>query len=439
MKWKNSFNDFRPLLKCGDAVAGAFVSALVGGASAAVSESMQQSNQSRQRGWQSSENEVNRDWQTEEAQKVRDFAAQQQLQQNQFQSDLQAKQQQYNLQSMEAQNYLNSPLHQRQQLEAAGINPQVYFGSQSSFSGTSAQSGGSPQAGAPVSSPMVGSVQGINPLPYQPIGTSIGSIIGSLGSSLRDVAQAKKLGIESDWLPDMLREQVRNLKADSDLKTLLKVGQDIHNQIDNARLPYAVRQAEADLYRSLSETNLNEAKQLSENEQAKLNQALTKLQESLENLNNKEAEKLGLEMPYYVSLIRAKIGELGSQAEKNRSESALNKYWHDFYSDEHVRLALVSQTMEAALNAKKDGQIKDEQAKQIQWAAENLKKATDNYEIQMWSNILNQSLNTAFHGVGELSRYGLVKKFMDSKPSQIESGRGYYLDEGGNPRRLVIP
>lgn len=323
MKWKNLYNDCRPLFKCGDAVAGALVSAVVGGATAAVSDSMQQSNQSRQRGWQSAENQVNRAWQSAEAQKVRDFASQQQLQQNQFQSDLQSQQQQYNLQSMHVQNQLNSPLHQRQQLEAAGINPQVYFGSQSSFGGTSAQSGGSPQAGAPVTSPLVGGVQGINPLPYQPIGTSLGSIIGSLGSSLRDVAQAKKLGIESDWLPNMLREQVRNLKADTDLKTLLKVGQDIHNQLDNARLPFAVKQAEADLYRTLSETNLNEARQLTEGEQARLNQALTKLQDSLKNLNDKETEKLGLEMPYYVSLIRAKINELGASASKQKEEAGL--------------------------------------------------------------------------------------------------------------------
>ena len=311
MKIIHLFNNFSPKKYCG-AELGAATLGLMGSLWSADSQSTNVNTQTQA---QKEENQLNRDWQTQEAEKARQFSAQQSSQQNQFQTGLQAQQQQYNLQSMKQQAYYNSPVYQRQQLEAANINPQVYFGQQSSFSGSSAQAGGSPSANSSPSGAMVGSVGGLSPISYQPIGTSIASILGAVGSSLRDVAQARKLGVEADWLPQTLRAQVRNLNKDSDLKTLLGVGQTIHNAIDKAKFPYAVQMAESELYKNLAAIDLTSQQTLTEKTKQAVNVSLDKLQNALSELHGKEAEKIGLEMPYYINLIKSKINESSASAE----------------------------------------------------------------------------------------------------------------------------
>lgn len=323
MKIIHLFNNFSPKKKCGAEIGAAALTGGLGFLGSIYSNSKQSDNIDYQLAAQQKENQLNRDWQTQEAEKARQFTAQQVVQQNQFQSDLQAQQQKYNLESMKQQAYYNSPVYQRQQLQAANINPQVYFGQQSSFGGSSAQSGGTPSAPSPASGANVGSVGGLSPVSYQPIGTSIASILGALGSSLRDVAQAKKLGIEADWLPKQIRAQVRNLDKDTNLKSLLYVGQHIHNQIENAKIPYAVKMAEADLYKSLATIDLTSEQTLTEKTKQAVNQSLDRLQNALEKLNSREAEKLGLEMPYYVSLIKAKINESSAAAEEHKASAGL--------------------------------------------------------------------------------------------------------------------
>ena len=170
MKIVNLFNDFRPCQKCGaeSVYLGILGASAAGGiVNSAIGNAIGAGNVSSQLDAQNEENQLNRDWQTQEAEKARQFSAEQTLQQNQVVRDLQAQQQQYNIQSMREQSRLNSPVYQRQQLEAAGINPQVYFGNSSSFSGVSAQSGGAPSAPGPAGSHGVGSVQGLSPIGFQ--------------------------------------------------------------------------------------------------------------------------------------------------------------------------------------------------------------------------------------------------------------------------------
>ena len=319
MKIIHLFNNFSPKKKCGAEIGAAALTGGLGLFGSLVSNDAQDTNINRQLGVQKEENQLNRDWQTQEAEKARQFTASQVTQQNQFQSGLQAQQQQYNLQSMKQQAYYNSPAYQRQQLEAANINPQVYFGQQSSFSGSSAQTGGAPSAPSPASGANVGSVGGLSPVSYQPIGTSIASILGAVGSSLRDVAEARKLGIEADWLPKQLKASIYNLKKDSDLKSFLAVGQSIHNEIEKAKLPYAVRMAESELYKNLATIDFTSEQTQTEKTKQVVNYSLDKLQETLRDLHGKEIEKIGLEMPYYVGLLKSKIAEYFASAQEHQA------------------------------------------------------------------------------------------------------------------------
>lgn len=420
MKILKLFNDYKPHLKCGaELPVGALITGGTGLLGSALSSSQSSSNVQSQLAAQSAENQKNRDWQTAEAEKARQWQQNILGQQNQFQSQLQQQSYQQSLGLQAQQAKYQSPVYMRKQLEEAGLNPQVYFGQSAAFSGSSASAGGSPSAPSAPSAAQVGSVGGLNPVGFQPFGTSIGSIVSGLGSALHSAAEARKLGIESDWLPQMLRAQVRNLNKDSDLKTILKVGQDIHNEIDKAKMPYALRQAEAELYKALSEIDLNSQKTLTEQSQQQLNRAIEGVQNAIKALNEKEAEKLGLEMPFVVSLIKSKIGDLQASAEEKKQSAEQSAFFNQLYKEPDVRKSLCKELRLAGEAAERANEISKEQANMLRGQIEMLEKATSNYEIQMWSGIINQTINTAANAIGEFTRFGLTKKFL-SKPSAGE-------------------
>lgn len=319
------FRDYRPRMKCGAEVAAAMgigtaVSSFAGNL---FSSSQQSDNVNRQLDAQRQENALNRDWQTAEAEKARQFEANQTLQQNQFQSGLQAQQQQYNLQSMKQQAYYNSPVYQSQQLRAAGINPQVYFGDKASFSGSSPVAGGAPSAPAGAKSPMPVSSMGLSPVSFQPEHLNLGSLAQGIAGSIKSLAEAKKLGVETDWLDQKTRSEIRALGADADLKTAMALGQRIMNQINDAKLPYAFEMAAKELALVCSQIELNEQNRITADSQSKVNAALEKLHKAQEHLTDKESQKLGVEMPYYAQVLKSIINKNSAEAGKAVSESSL--------------------------------------------------------------------------------------------------------------------
>lgn len=317
MKWKIIHDGYKPSLKCGAEVAlgvGAGIASLAG---SLYSNDVASSNVGRQLGAQSSENQLNRDWQTSEAEKARQFnASQQQGAFGQVQQ-LQSRQQQYNLQSMAQQAQYNSPVYQRQQLEKAGINPQVYFGSNSAFGGSSASSGGSPSAPSPATSPTPSGVSGLSPVSYQPRALDVAAI----GSAMKSFAEAKKLGVETDWLPRTLQADIMNKKSYSDLNSVLTLGARINNEIQNAKVPYSIKQAAADLARTVSECKLNESKVLTEESLQKVNASIESLNQSLSKLNNKEYERYGIFLKYYENQLQAGLANLKADTGKKLAET----------------------------------------------------------------------------------------------------------------------
>ena len=293
MKWKIINNGFSPQFKFG-AVGGFDV------ASTWMANAQAEDNVSRQLRAQQQENQKNRDWQTEQADLDRQFQANQQNVSFGQQQQLQSQQQQYNLQSMAQQAKFNSPVYQRQQLEAAGINPQVYFGSKGSFAGSTPVSGGAPSAPSPAHGAMPGSVSGLSPVSYQPKALDIAAI----GSAMKSFAEAKKLGVETEWLPRTLQADIMNKKSYSDLNSALKLGAQINNEIQNAKVPYAIKQAAADLAKTISEAELNDQRKLTESSQLKVNESLQRLNDSLKKLNDKEYERYGIFLHYYENMLQ---------------------------------------------------------------------------------------------------------------------------------------
>lgn len=259
MKYLILFNDFRPCRKCGAEV---WAPATIGAAGSIFTSSMSNSQSAENRDLQllaqMVENQKNRDWQTQEAEKARGFTTSERISQQGYQTSERnaAFEQSKEMAGLNA--YYNSPVYQSQQLKQANINPAVYFGQQSSFSGSSMSgpSGGSAPSGA--SSPMPAGVSGLSPVSYQPFQLDLGNLASGLASAIKSSAEAKKLGIETDWLPNQIREQLRNLKADSDLKEMQKALTAVDVAFRQQSMPYQLQMAEKSVREAVSRIELNE-------------------------------------------------------------------------------------------------------------------------------------------------------------------------------------
>lgn len=358
MIWKNIlYNDYKPQKKCGADPASALLigsgisagTSLLGGIGDSTIGYNQQSHMlNRQMDFQREENQINRDWNTREAEKARQHQSYLQGQQFLQTGILQNQQQEYNLQSMARQAEYNSPVYQRQQLQAAGINPNVYFGQQSSFSGSSGIAGGSPSAPAAPSSPQASGNFGLNPIGFQPSHLNIANIASSVGGMIRDLAEAKKLGVETGLLPDEISAKIRSMNAQTDLNAALKIGQQISNELQNAKLPYAFRMAQTELEQALKNLELTEQNTLTSKSQEQVNKALDRMNNELANLHGKEAEKLGLDIKTYMINLKSILNLRSAQtAESSASASSLSQ---DSISKQ-IQNALDSQTFNDKLLA----------------------------------------------------------------------------------------
>lgn len=428
------FRDYRPRMKCGAEVAAAMGigSAVSSFAGNLFSSSQQSDNVNRQLDAQRQENAINRDWQTAEAEKARQFEAGQTLQQNQFQSGLQAQQQQYNLQSMKQQAYYNSPVYQSQQLRAAGINPQVYFGDKASFSGSSPVAGGAPSAPTGAKSPMPVSSMGLSPVSYQPEHLNLGTLAQGIAGSIKSLAEAKKLGVETDWLDQKTRSEIRALGADADLKSAMALGQRIMNQINDAKLPYAFEMAAKELALVCSQIELNEQNKITADSQAKVNSALEKLHKAQEHLTDKESQKLGVEMPYYAQVLKSIINKnsaetelVGAQKSSVEASTEQQRFYNEVLNSDGVKDSLVKEVRQAGDKAVADRKISQRQAEQMSYLVEQAAYATDMQEFTFWSNQITNFIGTLgnaasqFYGAGALRELINLRKLQGASPAHV--------------------
>lgn len=303
------FKDYRPSRKCGADVA---VPAVMSAAGSVISAQSSADNVRNQLSSQRRENQLNRDWQTAEAEKARQFNAQQSslARQEGLQNDL-------TLMSQQAQ--YQSPVYQRQQLEQAGINPQVYFGQNSTFAGSSAPAT-SPSA---PSSPMPSSVGGLNPVSFQPFQLDT-SILSNLGSYVKNVADAKKTDKDASWVDDLARAELRKLTSESSLNDVLTVLNQVNQQLANAKLPYSLEMARLEMEKAFADVDLTKQLTLTSESQAKVNHALERLQDELSKLTAKQIEHLGFENIFALRLLQAKLDNLNASTSDLTSHSKVN-------------------------------------------------------------------------------------------------------------------
>lgn len=333
--------------------------------------------------------------------------------------DLQAS---YQKELMKYQSELNSPGTIAKELASAGFNPYVAMGSGSGTSGG--------QVGA-------GSVS----LPEAAYGT-IGSQVGLMDAqTLAQLAQAHKTTEEGSMVRRSIESMIQDVVSRSRLneaeKNRLEFGLALDKMFSKKERSQGINEI-----KSRIEKNYSDAwKAQTSGDLDKAQTAILSVQRDIEELRKTitsyQEREAFQHLERYAEILEADIKNKRSETAKNyaqgREASASAEgmeFFNEIRKQPEIRRALCSQIIMAAEQAQEQKNLTHEQTELIKWQAKQLEKATDNYEIQMWSTIINQTLHTVIEGVGEFTRFGMVKKFLDAKPSPIESGRGYMMQDG---------
>lgn len=203
--------------KCGPAVVPLAALSAVGGIAGAASTS---ANISSQLGAQKSENEKNRKWQSQEAVNSREFQTNERLAQQDWAKTM-----------LDYTNQYNTPSAQMSRLNAAGINPAVYFGN----GVASALGGSAPSSPSAPSTPMPTSVSGLSPVGgFQSIAEQFQ--LSSAGKLLESLANAKRATSEGTAIDKTLDAHIDKLIADTDNVKLQNAWQTMSNSIRSANL-----------------------------------------------------------------------------------------------------------------------------------------------------------------------------------------------------------
>lgn len=451
MKIHKLFNSFVPQRKCGaDPVSAAIIAGGAGLAGNLVDSTLGYNQQRHMQNLafdrQEAENKRSRDWQTAEAEKARGFIAQQQLKQNQFQQTLQGSQFGHDRSMQLLQAKLNSPVYQRAQLENAGINPQVYFGSQSSFGGSSAPTSGTPMPASVGSAPSAGgSSPGLSPIGFQPTKLAIGSLIKDLASSAKDLGDNQRAQA-------MLKEQIRSLSTQSDLNTVLKVGQDVSNYLAKQKLPLEYKKAVLDVRKAVSEIELNEANEISSRSQARVNDALEALHKAQSRLTDKEFQKLDIYVQQYPSILQQTINNMKSETARNyasaeehrasaRNQIEQSELTHlERIITRNTQGDIEERTHQELVNLQKQGKILGSDVRAAEAAAHQAEVAASHAEELFWKDFVLDVVRggvDAFTSVRNSKSWANMsdasQRRVDAKLKEIENAYGDKVEITNTP------
>lgn len=328
----------RSHLKCGvDPVTAGIASgvgSLFGGASsAAITTASSERNVDKQIQAQKEENKLNRDWQTAEAEKARQFESSEWTRQ-------------FNM-----QNEYNTPAAQAARLREANINPAVYF------SGSQVNQGSSPQT-APSGHPASGTM-GLSPVSFQPLDLQLPNMISSVTGAIKSLSETQKTDVETEQLKRGMNDFLKKLSADATGQELMNSLSRLSALFQEARLPYASKQALADLDKTLGEIDLLNEKGISEQEQQKVLRSTAALNKSLENVHNEDAKWIGRIAISKINNMAADSARAYADANKSRAEAQtidesrkwdINiKRWQNMsdYIDAHTKLGTMREQKES--------------------------------------------------------------------------------------------
>lgn len=240
--------------------------------------------------------------------------AQQQFEYNKYYQERQFQQQQ---QATREANEYNSPTQQMKRLGDAGINPFVALSNNLGSSGT--QSSVPSGSGGSASLPSVG-------LPNVPLNPySYANSVANISSSLRNIADAKKSGVETNWLEDSMKDALRNLKNEADQKELQNIILQIQSSTENERQRNLITKTLKEIDNLTAETDLAKEKKWTEKDIQNNYEALSQKFWAEREKAFREAEisdeQLALIRKYGDIKYRAEIDEIRSRANYNNEQA----------------------------------------------------------------------------------------------------------------------
>lgn len=381
------------------------------------------------------EGELSREFNSEEAEKARAFEESQRLASQAFQSEEWDRQ-------FDAQNAYNTPAMQAKRLREAGLNPAVYFGGSGSVTGVSSPSVSAPSGGSAPSassSPVGHSTPQATP-------SQLPAFLTSAGSFLNQLANAGKSGMETASMAKQFELQYNLQMEDYVGKQVQNAFTKLQKDLYEKEVPYKLKESIQNVMNLEQQKILLEKQGKVFEEDAALKAAQRLVQEELKKVTGTQGlilrfdydhleQTWNADMQVKRSQSAANLGSAAAgntQARLNVANAVNQEFMNDITSKPEIKNSLCEQLKAAGTAAKNANKISEKQADLLDQQIAQLQKATDNYEIQMWSGIINQTINTLANAAGEFSKFGMVMKFMKAQPTvPIESGRGYFINNDG--------
>lgn len=309
----------------------------------------------------------------------------------------------------QVQNLYNSPAAQVQRLIAAGVNPASVFG-QTGTTGSSSMSGSAlpPPSISPVPAGANASPIGLGSSPFDNR-----SFFKEAAEMVQLIATAKKSDVESSQLEKFFDVAMRQKLADaygSELANSLQenvkwVSDNIKDiQVKKAYQDYVKVASEVDNLDADTSYKLEQA--LHEKEQRLLTIAKRQCSETEYEILNKQLTTFDEQFKESMRNLRADTTlkyEQGNEAH----EKAVYQGLVNMASSQGGRNLIAEKIQTELSNLKKQGRISDKQVRLIQEQTDNLVKANDNYEIQMYSKIITDAIGSVASGAIAGKLFGL--------------------------------
>lgn len=413
MKYHLLFLEYRPNRKCGvePAVGAALITGATGLFGSAVSSAQSSSNVSRQLNTQARENQKNRDWMTAEAETARQWQHDETLSSQAYQTSERQASQMHDIDMQSRQAMYQSPVYQSEQLKKAGLNPAVYFGSQSSFGGSSAPTTGASGAPSTPNPAQVGSVSGLSPVSYQPLDLQIPALQQGI-SSLVDAATKSRVG--GAQVKQLLAQAVdleKNAEYKSWLTDYQKLVNDFYRQSFPSRLNKAFEEVEVLRHqKSLMEKQGNKFEK-----EAELAEATKNLNDQLARLHGAEAVKAEFfnnhleELWQQESDLResqtaanyASAEESRATAQNQRALASSNLFDANWKWENKESLL---EEFDLALNqARNEKAVSDERLQQAKYATEQARVAASHAEELFWKDLITGYLDAGVNAIDRVT------------------------------------
>ena len=348
---------------------------------------------------QREENQKNREFNAHQAELARQYSTSEREAQQQYQSQEWQRQ-------FEAQNAYNTPAAQSQRLKSAGINPAVYF------TGSQVAQGGNTSVSAP-STPSMPQAQytgGLSPVAFP---SQIPNMMSSAAQVLQALGSYEKNTSEASSTRQLIEPTIQKMLSEIGLNDVMQKYQSLMVKMEEARVPYYVRNAAAE-YADKAASVFLKVKQGEKidwekeliDSQKKLNKALESMHGEQAAMFKAQALQITTSLPYQLALLK-------SESYKNNQEGALagaNKQTVDALRDLQVRAQRIANQRDKQQGIKELSTLYSD----IQTTLSNNKvqrqlNETQYNELQRRLQIAKKKLdardNTAFEAIDDLINY----------------------------------